>query len=117
MYKSTLKSYKKKRRVGFWFWPVLLAALIGIALLVYQIPRVNKALSWRIEYTLIYINGILHPVEALPTALADDATVYPTSTPLPTSTPQPPTATPEASPTATPQPTPIPGQANLPAPT
>lgn len=105
-------------------WLKVLSVLIGLALLavlLYQLPPIKQRLSWRIDFALTYIRGVLNPVGNLPTAVADAST--PEATAALASTPTPPlptaTATPtvEFSPTPTPSPTPLPGQVVLPPPT
>ena len=93
------------------------AALLGIAL--YQLPPVNQRLSWRLDFALAYLRGVVDPVEPLPTPAATATDQLPdpdvavelntkftaTATQPPTQQPSPtpgPTATPAA--TATPRP-------------
>ncbi len=99
---------------------ILAAALLLVALLT-QLPPVKQRLSWRLFLAEAYINGVLHPVGALPTALPQPrlaVTSHPTPTAVPAATLQPQelTATPAASPTPTLSPTPIPASIALPAP-
>ncbi len=116
------------RQKKSWRWPFLLVlAGLGVAaLLVYQIPSIQERVNWKIEIALTYLQGIVRPVEAMPTASAFDPTLpndlaavaVDTSTPTPTavSTKVPPSATPVLSPTPTLTPTPIPGKVLLPQP-
>lgn len=100
---------------------LILAGLVILAVLIYQIPAVNQRLSWRLEMTRVLIARLLDPVEAAPTPL-------PTSTPAFTATPTPtptitftptliPTSTPGPTSTPTPSPTPLPASIFLPPPT
>ncbi len=92
---------------------IVLASLFLLAILVYQIPRVKSAVSWRLEKYTIYAKNVIDPPGPVPTAL-----------PV---TPAPPTATPpvqvQITPTVTPLPAtptatsaPLPAQASLPSP-
>lgn len=99
----------------------ILMVLVGILIfagLLYQIPAVNSRLSWRIDFAMVYLKGLINPVEALPTAVPDTqvavistSTQTPRPTITPTNTPQP-----EVSPTPLPSLTPIPSAVSLPAP-
>jgi tetratricopeptide (TPR) repeat protein len=95
---------------------LLLAALATSAFLVYQIPSVNRRLSWRLDFALTYLRGIVQPAGKLPTPLpppeiAITSFPEPTMTAIPTAT-----DTPGPSPTPLPTATPIPGKVSLPAP-
>ena len=92
---------------------IVLGSLFLLAILVYQIPRVKSAVSWRLEKYTIYAKNVIDPPGPVPTAL-----------PV---TPAPPTATPpvqvQITPTVTPLPAtptatsaPLPAQASLPSP-
>ncbi len=62
--------------------------LIGLGifiLLVYQIPYVNRRLSWRMDFALTYLRGFINPVGKVPTALPPPAIAI-TSHPQPTKT-------------------------------
>lgn len=91
-----------------------LAGLIVAALLFYQIPPVNQRLSWRVDFALTYLRGIIYPAANMPTPLPQPAvavTRLPTEIPTQTATPTPgPTATP------IPTPTPLPESVSLPPP-
>ncbi|HNB53212.1 MAG TPA: C39 family peptidase [Anaerolineales bacterium] len=100
---------------------LILAALVVLAALVYQIPAVNERLSWRIETTRILIARLLDPVEAAPTPIPTPTTAI-TSTPTQTASPSPTptqtfTPTPGPTSTPTPTPTPLPASVFLPPPT
>ncbi|NTU74705.1 MAG: tetratricopeptide repeat protein [Anaerolineaceae bacterium] len=96
--------------------PAIIIGLGLAALMLYQIPRVQRALDWRIEYAMIYINRVFDPLPAVPVPQENSATQYPTATPKPTRTQPIPTQTPISSPTATIQPTQIPGKVILSSP-
>jgi tetratricopeptide (TPR) repeat protein len=40
-----------------------------LAVVVYQLPPVRNRLSWRLDFALTYLRGIIDPVQAVPTAL------------------------------------------------
>ena len=109
---TAFKTPKPKSRRRIW---LILAGLVVLAILLYQIPPIHDRLSWRLEYAWIYIRGIFNPVEAVPTPVAQ-ITPADTPTPAPTPTPALPTPTIELSPTPQPTPTPLPVQVFLPAP-
>ncbi|MBI5963751.1 MAG: C39 family peptidase [Chloroflexi bacterium] len=77
---------------------IALASLLVLAILIYQIPRVKAAVSWRIEKFAIYFKNTINPPGPVPTALP--VTPHPvTPTLAQTSTPLaeiPPTITPTA---------------------
>jgi hypothetical protein len=90
--------------------------IIGVllAILLYQLPPVNQRLSWRVDFALTYLRGVIHPAGPLPTPLPQPVVyveVFPTQTLAPTATP-----TPIASPTPAPTPTPLPAAVSLPPP-
>lgn len=99
---------------------LLLVVLALLAVLIYQLPPVKQRLSWRLDFAMAYIRGVLNPVEALPTAFptpeAPLLTPTPAATFTPTLPPATPTVTPELSPTPTPSPTPLPASVILGAP-
>ncbi|MFN2197212.1 MAG: C39 family peptidase [Anaerolineales bacterium] len=103
---------------------ILGVSLIILALLVYQLPPVKQRLSWRIDFFMTYVRGVIHPAEPLPPprvvdnpAAAGAAAATYTPPPAATQTPGP-TDTPTPGPTATqtPSPTPLPQSVSLPAP-
>ncbi|RJQ41991.1 MAG: hypothetical protein C4545_05715 [Anaerolineaceae bacterium] len=105
--------YKKKRKPGL-FILLLICFLFVAAFGIYQIPWVNRVVSWRIDLALTYIHRLLNPVSELPAPMVNRSTepAVPSSTPVPsTSTP-----TPLISPTPTATPTPIPATTILTAP-
>jgi tetratricopeptide (TPR) repeat protein len=102
--------------------------LIGLSLLVlaftaYWLPPVQRRLSWRVDFAMAYIRGVVNPVKPLPTALPQPQ-VRTTRMPSPTPTAEPaalptlPAASPTLQPTSTPTltPTPIPQSASLASP-
>jgi tetratricopeptide (TPR) repeat protein len=98
---------------------ILLASLTALAFLLYQWPPVNRRLSWRLDFAMTYVRGVINPAEPMPTALPQPqvlvtAQSWPTPTPTAQSAP---TATqPGPSPTPLPSPTPIPEKVELKAP-
>jgi hypothetical protein len=56
----------KKRRLGLTLViAFLVLAALGLAL--YQIPRINRAVSWRMDIALTYARSLLRPAGKLPT--------------------------------------------------
>jgi len=99
-----------QRRKRSWFRVLLIVTIIAVALglLLYQIPYVNRRVSWRLDIALTYIRMVLHPVSELPTPavkIAADGQMQTPTQALPSATPQP---TVTIAPTATPVYTPIP---------
>ncbi len=83
-----------------------------LAFLLYQIPRVQNAINWRLEKYSIYVKNIINPIGPVPTALP--ATPRPgTSTPLPATQSA---ATPTNTSVLTETPPPLPAQVSLDAP-
>lgn len=124
---TKVRSYKSIQRRRRWSGlPAILAALAGLAvaaLLLLQIPRVQRAVEWRYEYARVYINSVFNPVGRMPTpAPVTPAVLNPSATPTPgltlPSTALPPAATATITPTPQPAftPTPLPGKVELPAP-
>jgi tetratricopeptide (TPR) repeat protein len=99
----------------------VLLLFVGLALVggvLYRLPPVYDRLSWRIDFAMAYLRGLVDPVEAVPTALPQPqvmTTRQLTQTPTPTLSPS---ATPTdiITPTPVPSPTPIPPSIALPAP-
>jgi len=103
-----------KRRLGLKFISAFLVlALLGLA--VFQIPRINRALTWRMDIALTYARSLLRPAGKLPTPAVNVQTgmalITPTLQP-PTDTPEP-LPTPLYTPTPTLVPTPIPARVQL----
>jgi tetratricopeptide (TPR) repeat protein len=101
---------------------VFAASLVILALLVYQLPPVKQRLSWRIDFFMTYVRGVINPAEPLPPprVVANPAaagTASPTARPTATQITGP-TITPTPGPTATqsPSPTPLPQSVSLPSP-
>ena len=100
---------------------LVIACLAVLGGLAYQLPPINRRLSWRLDFALTYLRGVVYPARPMPTALpppqvAITSQPSPTASPLPAQTLAPTPATPLPSPTATPSPTPIPGAVSLTAP-
>ncbi len=93
---------------------LILASLLLLALLAYQIPFVHNRLAWRFEILTTYLRGLIYPVQPVPTAAvtAEAPSVLVTATPANTAAPAP------SGPSPTPVPTtpPLPPQVSLPAP-
>ncbi len=110
--------YKKKKRKPGLKILLLVCSLVGLGFGLYQIPRINRVVSWRIDLATTYIQRLIHPVEKLPEPVVSSAITTEVSTAIPTSTEIPAisTPTPIVSPTPTLTPTPIPGSTILNAP-
>jgi tetratricopeptide (TPR) repeat protein len=68
---------------------VILIGLAFFALIVYQLPPVQSRLSWRIDFAMAYLRGVLDPIGEVPTALPPPAmavTSIVTAEPTPTAT-------------------------------
>ncbi|MDD5466720.1 MAG: tetratricopeptide repeat protein [Anaerolineales bacterium] len=97
---------------------VLIAALLLtlLAAALYQIPEVNRRLSWRMDIALTYLRGVFQPADQAPMPLPPPAvaiTSRPPGTPIASLGA---TDTPGPSPTPPPTPTPLPRAVSLPAP-
>lgn len=92
-------------------WLLAPAALLLLALLVYQIPAVKLAVDWRTEKMGLYVKNVVNPPGPVPTALPFTP---PPATPFPS--PTRPVGTLEASPTPTPTLPPLPAQVSLASP-
>jgi tetratricopeptide (TPR) repeat protein len=84
---------------------LVLFGLLLAAVLLYQLPPIQRRLSWRIDLARTYLRGILQPAGPVPTArpvtpLAETSTA--THAPQPTPTGNQPTANPTATPTPLP---------------
>jgi tetratricopeptide (TPR) repeat protein len=108
---------------------VLAGFFVGLFLLVvilFQVPAIQDRISWRIDFGLTYLRGIVYPVRPMPTAMPQPAgvstevAVVSTARPMLVSTavpsPTPAAADIETSPTPVPTATALPGQVELPAP-
>jgi len=98
---------------------LILIGLIIAALALYQVPAVERRVSWQVEVAMAYVRGVIDPVGGVPTAKPTAANpnaplnpATPTPSPAPTSTP----LTPAPTATSAPSPTPIPAAVSLPAP-
>src|SRR3990172_1728670 len=98
---------------------LILIGLIIAALALYQIPAVERRVSWQVEVAMAYVRGVIDRVGGVPTAKPaasnpntplNPATTTPS--PAPTSTP----LTPAPTATSAPSPTPLPQAVSLPAP-
>jgi hypothetical protein len=94
----------------------VIGGLSVLGILIYQLPPIHDRLSWRVDFALTYLRGVVNPVEAPPTPMPMPSVVVtfpPTRTiaPIPTLLP-----TLEISATPPPPPTPIPQSIALPAP-
>lgn len=97
---------------------IALVGLILIGVLIYQLPPVHDRLSWRLDFALTYVRGLINPIGAPPTPLPPPQ-VEVASLPTVTATPLPKptlTQTVEFTPTPVPSPTPLPQSVSLPAP-
>ncbi len=95
---------------------ILLAGLTALAFLLYRWPPINRRLSWRLDFAMTYVRGVIDPAQAMPTPLPQPqvlvtAQAGPTQTP--TAQPTPTATRPGPSPTPLPSPTPIPGKVEL----
>ncbi len=106
--------YKKKKRKPGLKILLLVCLLIVVGFSVYQIPWVNRVVSWRVDMAVTYIHRLLNPIETLPAPVV--SSVMDTETPTSTAVPATSTPTPVISPTPTIAPTPIPETTILNAP-
>ena len=107
--------YRPGSRRRGWILPILFAAALLSGFLLLQIPRVNRAISWRADIALTYVRMLLNPVDQLPppsVSVQPSVEVITPTPPAPTAEPLP-TATPLVSPTPTLAPTPLPAQVQL----
>jgi hypothetical protein len=103
----------KRRWVSAFFAAFAFLAILGLGL--FQIPRINRAVTWRMDIALTYARILFNPVGKLPTPAVNvqSGGTLATETPLhPTQTPEP-TVTPLYTPTPTQVPTPIPASIQL----
>ena len=70
---------------------IAIVCLVVIAGGLYMLPPVNQRLSWRLDFALAYLRGVVNPVNPVPTALPEEdlsvAHNISTVTPLPSMTP------------------------------
>jgi len=91
---------------------ILIVVLIVLGVLILQIPRVNRAIYWRMKIISTYLDSLLNPVGKLPTPVVSSQNILITD--LPTLASEPRTETP--SPLLTPTPTMIPTPTAVPTP-
>jgi tetratricopeptide (TPR) repeat protein len=108
------------RKLNWLYGIAALAILLVLAGAGYRLPPIHDRLSWRVDFAMVKLRGLVRPIQAMPTALPEPAVEVasmPTATPLPAATP---TSTliptPEHTPTSQPSPTPLPPAVSLPAP-
>ncbi len=53
--------------------PIAFIGLILLGILIYEIPFVKSHVDWRMQRIEAYMNGVLHPVDSIPTALPETA--------------------------------------------
>lgn len=102
-------------------FPWMLGGLAVLVLLVlsYWLPPIHNRLSWRVDFALTYLRGLVNPIEAMPTALPAQAMAQLPSTATATLAATPTiaaTSAPTATPLPSPSPTPLPQQVVLPPP-
>jgi len=102
-------------------WLYAIGTLVVLGLLgyvVYQTPYINNRLSWRVDFALTYLRGLIDPVQKVPTALPQSQVTTHALPTLPTTSS--PSSTPFSTITFTstplPSPTPLPGSASVPSP-
>ncbi len=104
------------RKLTLTNWIIIVAGALVLAFLIYSLPPVKNRLSWRIDFAMAYVRGVLYPADQMPTPLPPPqmaVTSLPTSVLTPTITFTP---TPGPTPTLTPSPTPLPPNLALAAP-
>jgi len=108
--------YSQKKHKILFLLLVISTALAVFGLFIYQIPRVNRFVNYRMDLARTYVEKLIHPVSNLPTPAVKNEAEIPdpavTTESSPTLTPEP-TITPMFTPTATLVPTPIPAQMQL----
>jgi hypothetical protein len=108
--------YSPKKRKGFILITTIVLALIVLGVFIYKIPRVNRAINYRLDIAITYVLRLINPVSSLPTPAVKNESEIPdpavTTESVATFTPEP-TLTPVFTPTATLVPTPIPAQSQL----
>jgi hypothetical protein len=109
----------RKEKVAAFLSGILIGTIL-MAFLLYQVPAVRSRVSWRVDFAMAYVRGIVDPVRPLPTAAVIMSTIQvppaafaptATTTPSPTPTAEPPEPLP--TPTVTLVPTPLPDAAHL----
>jgi hypothetical protein len=80
---------KKKSRKGLNIL-ILISLVVLLSFGLYQIPRVKRLLSWRIDLAQTYIHRLFNPVESLPAPMVSRSTAPVAA--LPSATPPPATS-------------------------
>jgi hypothetical protein len=62
---------------------LLMAFLVLVAGLAYQVPALQNRIAWRVDRTMTYLRGVIHPAGPMPTALPKPV-VFVTHQPSPT---------------------------------
>jgi tetratricopeptide (TPR) repeat protein len=108
--------YLRKKRKCLLLLVVVSAALAVLGIFIYQAPRVNRLVNYRLDIAVAYVQKLIHPVSNLPTPAVKNEAEIPdpavTTESSPTLTPEP-VIIPMFTPTVTLVPTPIPGQVQL----
>lgn len=109
----------QRRKLNFKLLGLIAAAFFVVAgVILFRIPRINRAITWRMDIAITYARRILKPVSSMPTPAVNKqpnvVVITPTAS-LPAVAAEP-TPTPEITPTPTQVPTPIPMQVQLPPP-
>lgn len=111
--------YQRKPRWGKFILFIAIPLLLIIGIVVLQIPRVNRAVFWRLKIFTTYVDSIINPVGKLPTPNVSDEMIAITDLPTDIPIPQATVSEPATAPTApvfsapTPQPTPLPAKAYI----
>jgi hypothetical protein len=108
--------YSRKKSKRLYVFLAVFIGMVFIGLLIYQIPRVNRLVNYRLDIAMTYIRKLINPVSSLPTPAVKNDLEIPdpavSTESSPTIAPEP-TITPMFTPTATLVPTPIPAQIQL----
>ena len=113
--------YRRRPR-RWWIFPIMLVSIVLAGLLLWQIPRVQRALEWRMDVAMTYLRMVLNPVSKLPTPMTSSQNLPRVETSPNVVTPSATepallvTATPTLIPTPTIKPTPLPESVLLEAP-
>lgn len=92
---------------------LILAAMLLLVILLYQVPAINSRLGWRLLAAEAYLRGVVNPIGEVPTPLARSTVQLPTAFPTSTQAPSTPVDSP---PTPSPSPTMLPASVSLPSP-
>jgi hypothetical protein len=108
--------YSRKKSKGVILISAIILALVIVGFFIYKIPRINRAINYRLDIAITYFRRLVKPVSSLPTPAVKNESEVPdpavTTESVATFTPEP-TVTPVFTPTATLVPTPIPVQLQL----